>query len=55
MTTYTVLPRQDQAGYDVAIVGIDGARQTILGFKTQADADAWIEGDKRRDRADRPT
>jgi hypothetical protein len=41
MPTYAVIPQADQT-FHVAIVGDDGARQTILGFQTEADAAAWI-------------
>jgi hypothetical protein len=54
MTTYTIIPKIDQTGFDVAIVGDDGARQTLLGFETQADAQAWIAWDKRPGVADDP-
>jgi hypothetical protein len=47
MTTYTIIPKADQTDFDVAIVGDDGARQTLLGFETRADAAAWIAWDKR--------
>jgi hypothetical protein len=33
MTTYTIIPKVEQTGFDVAIVGNDGARQTLLGFE----------------------
>jgi hypothetical protein len=46
MATYTVIPKVDQTGFHVAILGSDGVRQTILGFETQAEADAWIALDK---------
>jgi hypothetical protein len=46
MAIYTVIPAVDQTGFHVAIVGSDGARQTLLGFETQADAEAWISRDK---------
>jgi hypothetical protein len=45
MPTYTVTPHADQT-FHVAIVGNDGARQTILGFPTEADAAAWIAWDR---------
>ena len=38
----------------LAIVGDDGARQTLLGFETRADAAAWIAWDKRPNAADDP-
>jgi hypothetical protein len=50
MTTYTIVPRADQSAFDIAIVGVDGARQTMLGFKTEADAKAWIAEDERLNR-----
>jgi hypothetical protein len=47
MTAYTIIPRPDQSGYDIAVVGTDGTHQTMLGFKTRAEADAWIAQDER--------
>ena len=47
MATYTIIPRPDQSGFDIAIIGADGARQTMLGFKTTGDAKAWIVQDER--------
>jgi hypothetical protein len=41
MPTYTLIPNADPT-FHVAIVEDDGARQTILGFQTEADAAAWI-------------
>jgi hypothetical protein len=46
MPAYTLIPRPD-GGYDIQIVGADGAHQTMLGFRTEADANAWIAEDKR--------
>ena len=51
MPTYTVIPQADQT-FHVAIVGHDGARQTILGFATEADAAAWIARDRLQSTAD---
>jgi hypothetical protein len=45
MATYKVIPQSDQT-FHVAIVGDDGARQTLLGFETRADALAWIARDR---------
>jgi hypothetical protein len=45
MAKYTLITHS--AGYDVQIVGIDGVHQTILGFETEAAANAWIAHDKR--------
>jgi hypothetical protein len=44
MAKYTIIPKADQT-FHVAIVGDDGARQTLLGFETQADAHAWVAQD----------
>lgn len=50
MSTYTIVPpKQPQGGYLIQIVGDDGARQTMLGFNSEAQAEAWIEADRRRD------
>ena len=49
MNTYTVVPRRDGLGYDILVVSDNGVTQTILGFKTEADAEAWIDDDKKRD------
>ena len=47
MATYTVVPRVERTGFHVAIQGSDGIRQTILGFETRVEAEAWIDSDKR--------
>jgi hypothetical protein len=53
MAIYTVIQTVDQPAFRVAIVGSDGVRQTILGFATQADAEAWISRDKWQSAAER--
>ena len=35
-------------GFSIEIVGDDGTRQTMLGFKTREAAEAWIVEDQRR-------
>jgi hypothetical protein len=50
---YTVIPKVDHTGFHVAIVGSNGIRQTLLGFDTRADAEAWISRDKRLGAANR--
>ena len=50
MPTYTVIPQANQT-FQVAIVGDDGARQTLLGFETQAEVEAWIARDRRQSAA----
>jgi hypothetical protein len=47
MITYTVIASADETGFHVKIAGSEGNRQTILGFVTENDADAWIVNDKR--------
>jgi hypothetical protein len=48
--TYAIAPRADLTAFDIAVVATDGSRHTMLGFKTVAEAKAWIEEDRRRDR-----
>jgi len=50
VATYTIVRRTGDDGFDVAVVGNDGARHTILNFKTEADAGAWIVQDEEHDR-----
>jgi hypothetical protein len=49
MSNYTVLPRRRQPGYKVEVQGDDGTRHTLLGFTTEAEAQAWVETDKKLD------
>ncbi|HEY0423694.1 MAG TPA: hypothetical protein VGC82_10260 [Rhodopila sp.] len=49
MTTYTIIPTPDGSGFNIGIAGSNGARQTMLGFTSEAEAEAWINQDKRRD------
>jgi hypothetical protein len=51
MTQYTIVPAGDGSGFHVTVSGSDGARQTMLGFTTEAEAQAWIALDKRLDGA----
>ena len=50
LAIYTITPRADLTAFDIAVVASDGSRHTLLGFTTMAEAEAWIEEDKRRDR-----
>jgi hypothetical protein len=52
MTTYEISSEVDR-GFNVKIVGDDGARQTMLGFPTREAAEAWIVDDRRRSHEDR--
>jgi hypothetical protein len=54
MSIYTVMPRQRQVGYKVEIVTSGGSRHTVLGFESEAEAAAWIEADKERERMFNP-
>ena len=49
MSTYMVLPRRQQSGYKVEVVTDDGIRQTALGFETEADAEVWVDADRKLD------
>jgi len=51
MATYTLIPNPGQT-FHVAIVGNDGARQTLPGFETEADAQVWIARDRLQSRPD---
>jgi hypothetical protein len=53
MATYTIIPNADRT-FHVAIVGNDGARQTILGFEARTDAETWIARDRCISVADDP-
>ena len=46
--TYAITSRADLTGFDIAVVAADGSRHTMLGFKTKAEAEAWIQEDQRR-------
>jgi hypothetical protein len=47
MTTYSIVPNGDATGFNISIAGSDGTRQTMLGFESEAEAEAWIVQDKR--------
>jgi hypothetical protein len=47
MTTYTIIPTQDGSGFNIGIASANGARQTMLGFASEAEAEAWIIQDRR--------
>lgn len=54
MNKYDIASRADGTGFDVHIVAYNGARQTVLGFATEADAQVWIAQDQRLTRAADP-
>jgi hypothetical protein len=51
MTIYTIVPVADGRSFNVAVIGSNGARQTMLGFASEAEAEVWISQDKRLDGA----
>jgi hypothetical protein len=51
MTQYIIVQNSDGTGFNIAVLGSNGARQTMLGFDTEAEAEAWIVQDKRLDGA----
>jgi hypothetical protein len=50
MPIYSIVLKPDRTGYDVLIKYDSGARHTVLGFKTEEDAKAWVDEDQRRER-----
>ena len=53
MSKYTVRSSSSGVGFDIAVIGGDGARNTLLGFDTEMEAQRWIARDKRlNDRTD---
>jgi hypothetical protein len=49
MPTYNVTPRPDGTGFDIEVESLNGARQTMMGFPSEAEAEKWIAADKLRD------
>lgn len=47
MTTYQIIPLGDGSGFNIGIAGSDGTRQTMLGFTSMEEAEAWISHDRR--------
>ena len=47
MARYLIFPETDR-GFDIKIVGDNGARQTLLGFPTREAAEMWIAEDRSR-------
>jgi hypothetical protein len=48
MISYSITLHPD-GGFDVEVVSINGAHQTMSGFTTLSEADEWIAADKARD------
>jgi hypothetical protein len=53
--TYRIGRHKDGSGFDISVVSDNGARQTMLGFKSRRAAEAWIADDRRGAAADVPT
>jgi hypothetical protein len=47
MSKYDVRPADSGIGFDIVVLGGNGARNTLLGFGTEIEAQAWIARDKR--------
>ncbi len=54
MDKYHIAARADGTGFDVHIVTSSGVRQTVLGFVTEPEAQAWIAQDQRLSHAADP-
>lgn len=48
MASYSISPETEHGEFNVAVVGNDGTRQTMLGFKSHTAAEAWIAEAERR-------
>ena len=46
MTTYIIEPDKNGNGFNIVIDNSNGARNTMLGFKTIEEAETWIAKDK---------
>jgi hypothetical protein len=47
MAKYNIYPGEDSVGFEISVISDNGAKQTMLGFKTFAEADAWVTEDMR--------
>jgi hypothetical protein len=48
MPTYEISQHRGGNSYDVHVIGAQGTRQTMLGFRTKEEAEAWIVTDRER-------
>jgi hypothetical protein len=48
MPTYEISQHPGSNSYDVHVIGPQGTRQTMLGFGTKEEAEAWIVTDQER-------
>jgi hypothetical protein len=49
MPTYSIVARQRQPGFKVDIVSENGARNVMLGFESEQEAQEWVEASRRLD------
>ena len=47
--SYSITPHSDGSSFNVEVVSTNGARQTMLGFATEAEAQTWVDRDVVRD------
>ena len=47
MASYKII-RRPQDGFQIDVVGDDGSRHSMLGFATEAEAQAWVAADQKR-------
>ena len=47
MATYQIIPLGNGSGFNIGVAGSDGTRQTMLGFTSMEEAEAWIMQDRR--------
>lgn len=52
MTQYIIVPSGNGSGFNITVAAANGARQTMMGFSSEAEAEAWIAQDKRLDGGD---
>lgn len=50
MTIYSIVSDQEGTGFNVEVVSDNGAHQTMMGFASETEAEAWIASDRERDR-----
>jgi hypothetical protein len=48
MNVYKISKHPGGNNYDIHVIGAQGTRQTMLGFRTEEEAEAWIVTDKER-------
>lgn len=54
MNKYKIAARVGGTGFEVQVITTNGVRQTMLGFTTESEAQAWVVQDQRLTRAADP-